>query len=346
MKKRFLFLILLSIGSIGLVQAQQRVALHSNGTTTVFGGGNPFTDAYNAAANGDTLYLPGGVIPYPATIDKGLVIIGAGHYPDSTTATGKTVLSGSLTIRGEADKLWLEGIELTGGITFYRNHKVDSVTIRRCKFESLLYEIYSGGGTPCLENSIRENIINGNVNFANATSSVLSNNIIGGQVSNASNIGISNNIFLSNTHSTASYNMLFYTVNSCFISNNIIFRNYSGEAYVYSSCNLNTFSNNIFTLVPTEGTNTFTDNYNSIDITTVFVNQSGNVFDYTHDYHLVDPASYLGTDGSQVGIYGGMYPIKDGAVPQNPHFQFKNISTQTDNNGELNIQIQVEAQDY
>lgn len=337
------FLIFVFVLSAFSLSAQQKVALHSNGTTTIFAGANPFTDAYNAAANGDTLYLPGGTIPYPSIIDKGLMIIGAGHYPDSTLATGKTVLSGDLSIRQNADKLWLEGIEVTGNITFYTNQKVDSVTIRRCKFSSLEYT--GNRTTPCIENNICENIISGSVNFGNATSSMLSNNIIGGQISFASNIGISNNILLNNPSTTAFYSATFRSVNVCFISNNVVFRNHGGGSNVNFDCNLNTFSNNIFTLVPDIGTNTFTDNYNSIDISTVFVSQSGNVFDYTHDYHLVNPTTYLGIDGTQVGIYGGMYPFKEASVPQNPHIQFKNISTHTDNNGDLNIQIQVESQD-
>ncbi|MDD4218432.1 MAG: right-handed parallel beta-helix repeat-containing protein [Bacteroidales bacterium] len=343
MKNLKQLLIIVLLFSTCTLFAQQRVALHSNGATTIFSGANPFTDAYNAAANGDTLYLPGGVIPFPATIDKGLVIIGAGHYPDSTTATGKTVLSGSLTIRGEADKLWLEGIELTGNINFYNNHKVDSVTIRRCKFTSLEYT--GNGTTPCVDNVIRENVINGGVNFGNATSSILSNNIISGQISYANNIGISNNILFHDPSSTY-YSALFLYSNTCLISNNIILRNNGGGSNIYQECNLNSFINNIFRVVPNTGTNTFTTNYNSVDIATVFVNQSGNVFDYTQDYHLVNPATYLGTDGSQVGIYGGMYPIKDGAVPQNPHIQLKNMAPTTDVNGDLQIQIQVEAQDY
>lgn len=337
------FLIFTFVFSAFSLFAQQRVALHSNGTTTVFAGSNPFTDAYNAAANGDTLYLPGGTIPYPSIIDKGLMIIGAGHYPDSTLATGKTVLSGDLSIRQNADKLWLEGIEVTGNIIFYTNQKVDSVTIKRCKFS---YIEYSGNRTtPCVENNICENIISGSVNFGNATSSVLSNNIIGGQISNANNIGISNNILFHDPTNVSYYSALFMYSNTCFISNNIIFRNNGGGSNVYHECNLNTFFNNIFRIVPNTGTNTFTNNYNSIDIATVFVDQSGNIFNYSQNYHLVNPAIYLGTDNTQVGIYGGMYPFKEASVPQNPHIQFKNISTHTDNNGDLNIQIQVESQD-
>jgi hypothetical protein len=324
-------------------QAQQKVALHHNGITTIFGGSDPFTDAYNASANGDTLYLPGGTIPYPATINKSLVIIGAGHYPDSTMATGKTVLTGNLTISQDADNLWLEGFELTGSILFTNNHKVDSVTIKRCKFNAIDY--YGIGTTPCLNNNLLENIITGSVTLTNATSSMLSNNVINGQIANANDIGISNNILLFNSSATGNpAYVTFNNVDNCFVTNNIVFRTSGGGNWVHYGSELSTFSNNIFGVIPNPGTSTFINNYNSVVLSTVFVNQTGNVFDYGHNYHLVNPTTYLGIDNTQVGIYGGLFPIKEGAVPINPHIQSKNISTQTDNNGDLNIQIEVGAQ--
>jgi hypothetical protein len=53
----------------------------------------------------------------------------------------------------------------------------------------------------------------------------------------------------------------------------------------------------------------------------------------------------LGEDLSQVGVYGGLFPLKEGFVPQNPHINYKNISAGTDENGLLNIQINVNAQE-
>lgn len=156
-------------------------------------------------------------------------------------------------------------------------------------------------------------------------------------------MGISNNIMLFNSNAGSGW-VAFYNVASSYISNNIVFR--SNPTYFYTTCNSNTFERNILATMPEVGTNTFTDNYNNIDISTVFVNQTGVVFDYSHDYHLVNPSLYLGTDGTQVGIYGGFYPYKGESVPVNPHIQLKNISTHTDSNGEINIQMQVEAQDY
>jgi hypothetical protein len=85
-------------------------------------------------------------------------------------------------------------------------------------------------------------------------------------------------------------------------------------------------------------------NYTGIDRATIFVNQTGTPFDYSHNYHLQAPTTYLGTDNSEVGIYGGTFPYKEGAVPGNPHIQIKNIAPTTDANGDLHIQIQVGAQ--
>ncbi len=317
--------------------AQKKVALHSNGVTTIFGGANPFTDAYNAASTGDTIYLPGGTLPCPAIINKGLIVFGAGHYPDSTTATLPTLLIGDLTISENADNLYLEGFELSGSITFTANHKVDFVKIKRCKFVALTY---SGNYvTACISNEITECVITGNISLSNAESCLIGNCIIHANIYNGFNVAILNNIFFV----SYPYDYIFDNVDNSFISNNIIFK--ENVNTIHHNCESDVFQNNVFSIVPPEGSNSFTGNYNSVAISPLFVNQSGTTFNYTHNYHLVNPTSYLGTDATQVGIYGGFHPYKGGSVPVNPHFQTKSIAPTTDNNGDLNIQIQVEAQD-
>lgn len=335
MKTFFIPLLIAVFFSSFTANAQQKVALHSNGVTTIFGGTNPFTNAYNAASTGDTIYLPGGNLSLPAAIDKGLVIIGAGHYPDSTMATTKTVLVGNLTISQNADNLHIEGVEISGNISFTTNHKVDFVKIKRCKFSSLTYP--GTRTTPSENNEITECVIVGNIDLSNSISSLISNSIIHGQILKGLDMGFSNNILFFNSAFT------FRETNQSIISNNIFMT--SSAIYVHYLCESNTFIKNVFAFIPSAELNNFIDNYNSVVLNTVFVNQSGYAFNYAHDYHLNTPASYLGTDGSQVGIYGGMFPYKEGAVPNNPHFQIKNIAPQTDVNGDLNIQIQVEAQD-
>lgn len=335
MKTMYLLSFLLVVGFTSI--AQQKVALNRNGTTQIYGGANPFNDAYLAASSGDTIYLPGGNLPFPATIDKSLVIIGAGHYPATTVATNRTVLNGSLTIGENADNIHLEGIDISGGITFAYNHKVDGVVIRRCRTYSIGYS--GNGSTPCLNNTIRECVISSTIDFSNAKSLLFSNNIVGSAVSSGSELGISNNIFL---YSGNQY-YIFSNIDNSSISNNIVFQAYDGS-YIQTSCELSTFSNNIFAVSPSIGSNTFVNNYNSVAMTGLFVNQTGNAFDYTHDYHLVNPTTYLGLDGKQVGIYGGLFPFKESALPVNPNIVSKTIAPQTNAGGELNIQVQVKAQ--
>lgn len=53
-------------------------------------------------------------------------------------------------------------------------------------------------------------------------------------------------------------------------------------------------------------------------------------------------AKYLGSDGTQVGVYGGEIGFTD--VPSNPQILSKNIATKSED-GKLSIKISVEAQD-
>lgn len=339
MKKNILTLVFMLFFSF--IFAQQKVALESGGTTTIFGGSNPFLDAYNAAVDGDIIYLPGASMTGFA-IDKGVTIIGAGHYPNATLATNPTVINGNITINENADGLHLEGIQFTGSITFGNNAQVDDVTIKRCRVVSINYAGNATPVTPCLNNLIAETIITGDLTMTNLTSSMISNNIIQGKLINGSNNGITNNILMYSGYSSYTNHYVFNNQDNCFISNNIVFRPYVSE--VHTGCEMSTFSNNIFAVAPLAGSNTFIDNYFSVPITGLFVNQTGATFDYTHDYQLASSGIYLGTDGNDVGIYGGVFSYKTESIPHNPHIVSKSVATQTNAAGELPVQITVEAQ--
>ncbi len=113
--KKIIFIFIMLLYTMA-VHSQKTVALHHNGTVMMFAGSTPFIDAYNAASDLDTIYLPGGIL---STVDlnKKLAIYGAGHYPDSTSATGKTILADAFRIGSNADSLLLEGMQLNGTVT-------------------------------------------------------------------------------------------------------------------------------------------------------------------------------------------------------------------------------------
>jgi hypothetical protein len=340
MKTLNLGLTCLFISLLFVVNAQQKTALHSNGVTTIFSGPAQFTNAYNAAADGDTIYLPGGTFNSFPTINKRLAIYGAGFHPDSVAVTGATVINGNLILQNDADSCFIQGIDVNGNISTTSNHKVDGFTLSRCRFNSLTFD--GNFSSPCNNVIVKECIIGGNVALNNLSYSDITNNLIQGIVSNGEYNAVQNNIFF---HESP-YNY-YYTISNCdnsLFANNVFLRT-TQVTSIWGSTEFSTFSNNVFTGTPNVGSNNFNANYYNVDMSTFFVNQSGFTPSFYDDYNLIDPATYLGIDGSEVGIFGGLYPFKAGTLPENPHFQTKTIAPQTDVNGDLNIQIQVGAQD-
>jgi len=327
-------LLLLAIG----MSAQKRVILESGSTTTVFGGTSPFVDAYNAAVDGDVIYLPGGSFVPPAPIAKSLKIYGVGHHPDYTDATDKTYITSALTLVDGADGLQLEGLEVNGVIFFTDNNAIDNVTISRCKFYQL--NINGNRTTPSNNTTIRESISISTIGLSNSVGATFTNCIFQSSLSNGSNAYISNNLFLLDGATTTE---VFQNMDNSTVRNSIFLKGNSG---IQENCDATTFENNVFTIAPTAGNSSFVNSYIVSDLSSFFVNRSGNVFDYTHDYTLSgdNATNYTGTDATQVGIYGGLFPFKTNLIPSNPHISAQSIATSTDESGNLSISITVEAQ--
>jgi len=338
MKKTFLISILIVIS---MTMYSQKAALHTASGVQIFNGSNAFINAHNAASSGDTIYLSGHTFTPPASFDKQLMIFGAGHYVDSTLATGKTFINGNVTLNENADLFYLEGVEITGNFTISTNHSVNNVIIKRCKINGT-FNALGDLSNPTSNLSLIGNVLMNRLNLENIQNSLLSNNIISNTFQGSNGNMISNNIIMGFIWgSTMDY--LFFGSNNTLTNNIILWEGYN--ANVNGSGNI--FNNNLY-VEPTPdygATATSIGNYTGILQTTIFVNQTGNTFDYAHDYHLQAPTTYLGTDGTEVGIYGGTFPYKEGAVPHNPHIQLKNIAPTTNANGDLQIQIQVGAQE-
>ncbi|MCU4163026.1 hypothetical protein [Carboxylicivirga caseinilyticus] len=335
--KQILLTLLVVIATTHL-SAQQLVMLQSNGTSTAFDGETPFIDAYDSAIDGDTIYLPGTRVTPPPAIDKQLTIYGTGHYPSTTNATNSSIIYGTVYISENADNIKLEGIEITGSLIFMNNQKIDNAIISRCK----LYQVSYQGDltTPCENNTIKQCVITSSVSLNNANNCILTNNIIASSIGNGNQIAILNNVIL-HTSTSSTYGTITNVDNST-IANNIFRR---ANNVIQSSCESSTFANNVFKSTALAGVNTFLNNYENVDFASLFVSQNDEgVFNYEQDYHLNNTETYLGNDGTQVGIYGGLFPYKDYAIPTNPHISSQSVAPSTDENGMLNISITVNAQ--
>lgn len=325
--------------SLSIVYGQHSFVVQ-NGTTAVY---ENITDAYDAANNGDTLYLPGGVFTPPGTIEKGLTWIGAGCHPDSTAATYFTQLNGNITFNGDCDDMSLTGIYFSGSMRLGSadgNHN-ENVSINKCYINSTLTLKWTMDTVDIgfkLVNSIIYNKIFAN----NASNCLIISNTIRYNLNRFHQSEISNNIFLG---SGSALDPLLDNLN-CLIKNNIFTHAY----WNYNTSSGCTYKNNIFTynqLFPF-GDNTGENNIVDTGNDGLFILSSGATV-WENDYHLdtIGVAGMqgigAGTDGKNIGIYGGNYPWGDGMIPVNPHITAVSVELESDN-GILPVEIKVGAQ--
>jgi hypothetical protein len=288
--------------------AQKAVVLQHNGIATVFSTTNPLGDAYAAAVSGDTIYLPGGVFP-GLGISKRLAIFGTGHYPDSTMATGVSNVA-SIEFQAGSDKSIIQGLNV-GGISFQHNIRIDSVVVARCNAGTFYINGENNLATHCRGILIYQNVI-GDMVLIHSSGVRVFNNIISGLHEMRTNTWIRNNKI------NGLYNC-YYTL----LENNTIASYASGIDF---------------------SSNNSTGNYTGVGSANILMNWTSSSYLYTDNYHLKTPLTHIGSDGTQVGIYGGLRPWKEGSLPLNPHIQSKTIADKTNTSGQIQVQVKVVAQ--
>jgi hypothetical protein len=307
---------------------------------------------------GDHIYLPGGTFNVnDININKSVMIFGTGHYLDSSLATGITSIDGNILLVSGASGGLIIGCLINGNISVGNgtagSDSVSNFTISRCNFNDLRLSFTGMAPTLARGFSINENIIQGSIMGANALNINFSKNIIEGGVSYFNtNCMFRNNDFIGLGNCPGMINFL-TNVSSCVFENNIILYSppaCSSAAFFGGVSNNNVFTNNLMLMNITfpQGSNAGFSNYTGQALSTIFISASGDEFSYTDDYHLqvTSPGYHGATDNYDVGIYGTLQPYKTAGVPFNPHIQQKSISTSTNSQGQLNIQIRAGAQDY
>lgn len=342
MKKLILSFLLLFI--LATNHAQKTIAILSGSTWTFY---DDFSPALRAAPAGATIYLPGGTFDLGGsdTINKPLTIIGVGFRTDSTLATGKTILTGSLLFATGGNNVNLIGFELTSSI--FSLNDVENLNLQRCKIN----------GNIDLDNNLNR------INNVRISECVLTYTSIYGSVDNdVNNIivensilgalsGVYGGIFKNNIFSYNGY--ILSNCKSCEFYNNVFLSSYKSISNNGAATSYNcTFVNNLFVTGYSQSSGLwsplFISNITGAGASVgIFENVQGYDYSQAYDYHLksTSPGKNAGTDGTDIGIYGGAYPYKDGAVPPNPHISTKAISPTSAANGTLPVNIKVTAQD-
>lgn len=250
--------------------------------------------AINAAASGDTLYVLGTGTAYgSAQLSAPLTIIGSGYAPPPPAQA--TVIPTIYLYAGAAGSKVM-GVDCTNQMYVYSNN----ITLERCRFNYISPQV--AGLTNFV---IRHNYIYYcSLNYA--SSALVANNIFHSsgylQYSNSSSVVITNNLFMTY------YWYALTSVSGALVTNNIFWQSVPGDGTV-TGC---TFNNNITFQTANDalpfGTNAGTGNLVGVD--PQFTNAPNNTPNLTYDYNLL-PASAgnnTGTDGTDIGIYGGPAP--------------------------------------
>ncbi len=299
------------------VKAQNLISVQNTGTPTFF---LKITEAIESAQDGDTIYLPGGSFE-DCTINKRIHLVGVGHNPETTKATLVTFVPSIQFVAGSSGST-LTGIR-TSGISFGNGtDEIKNLIISRCNIGN------SSFNNKCSNISFIQNIISSIYGNGTARDISFSNNKISA-LGSFEYCSFRNNIILNIPGSVYlsvfenNYLRVSSYVSNCILNNNISY-------YSFDILNTNVGANNLF----------------NQDAGSIFV-KDDSTFDYGNDYHLKAscPGKNAGKDGTDIGIYGGAFPWKEGSIPFNPHFETIQISPKTDANGNLNVNIKVTAQE-
>ena len=301
----------------------------------------------DAASNGDTIYVSGSLTSYGSiTIVKRLTLYGTGYKPDKQLPLSSII--GNITFSEDL----LQGTSSSGSkiIGFEMSNvspaEFDDIEVRR-NFILGCPSFGSGASGWIIENNIFESGCGGGVLGAaialtinNASNLIINNNIFDGGIthSNQPSVVITNNLFLPDQN-------VFGVISNATISNNIFYR------ATPQGCSQSFFNNNL-TYLTSNDTLPYGDNVganNLVGVNPQFVTfpPAGDLFSFDYDFHLqaASPAIGAGTDGTDIGVYGGASPIQIGGEPRLPKVIRMIIDNVLPLDGTMHIEATAKKQD-
>lgn len=342
--KKFTILFLLLFASI-FTYAQNQVATlqHNDTITNVFYGANAYSSAYNASVNGDVITLSSGTFN-AVNIEKSITIRGAGCLYDSVTQVMPTIISGDFSLRH--DCISFEGIWFTGFVYTYQHAygwttvtTSNNVNFLKCNINKIGY-----GGNDYYGNAANWQFVDCIIyEFKSWNQNSWNNN------HSFTNMSIINSVvrFITYSHNdiynpTSIYNSIILFNSTLDINNIMAYNSIIATSSGHDLSN-NTFFNCIE--IKTGETSLFegqiAQNVMEVnDYSDVFETFDGNI-SYDNIYQLNNSiaSSFLGNDGTEVGIYGGMIPYK----PRPSYMILKscNVASQTNENKKLSVEMEL-----
>jgi len=346
MKKYFISLVAALMCATATFAQSKLVAVLSHGDEfKMFYGTSALVDAVGVAESGDAITLSGGTFTC-ARFTKGITIRGAGINAKEPTIIGYTDYNNhNNTIdisQSESSPFVMEGVVVKLGDNLEISGEASNFYFIKCKFESKIsFSSSSSARATFVDCEISNFSLDGanGVKFSNCLISGFSNS-----KDASSKAEFFNCLVTGNQYGIKLYNSSFV---NCILATGT---NYDGYSLPSETTAMNCL---------TIGINFPFNNINSaIDCLSIENSDIPNTFKTfsswkdrwgtewytpTEPYELTDEAKtkYLGTDGKEMGLYGGQYPYD--FTPMYPHFTKLNVAKQTTADNKLSVDIEVTA---
>lgn len=360
--KKFFFSLVAAMMATSAVFAQGSLlaTLSHDGNISAYYGANALKTAVDAAKAGDVITLSSGQFN-AVNITKPITLRGAGMSvsTDSVAAHEATIVQNAFEINiadSLSGRLLMEGLYFRNGIT-YKGY-IKNAQFMKCRFENFI-----AGTSAKMTNStfIHCRINNGFTLNSNSSNAYFINSLIcspynynsNGNGISSSNIEFDNCFIKFDIKSTYGYP---YLVQNSYYKNCIIQRStYSGsisQDALPSSCTAyncvgigNTTYSLFYYMASSNTTNTMLSSLSSV-FKTYSATANGSYIKDIDDFTLTDEAAakYLGTDGTQVGVYGGNLIYDEN--PTIPQITKCNVAAKSTADGKLSVDIEVKAAEY
>lgn len=358
MKKLVLLLVAVYIysGSVFAQSEIQSATLQQGNKTSIFYGVNAFVDALNAVADSaDVITLSSGKFK-SINLQKAVTIYGAGYEVDVEKGIYPTIIDdfrilhgseidgdgNTQTKKGDLDGIYIEGCainDLKIGNVDLGPVELSNLIIKRCKFGDRLDFDENGragsyrGGSSSTKNTQIINCVISNYFYVDRNSDNFSvyNSIINKVFGQDS----PNNLLIKNSLLFQMFGVVGTFKDNIILNTNDISGNSSTSYFENNICRHSTIFNN----TPQNYNNWIGKNDLSI-----FGMEVGNEYKSNLTYAIKPDASesFIGTDDTPVGLYGGIAPFTK--VPSNPQIISKEIDAKSTPDGKLKVSIKVEAQ--
>lgn len=359
MKKILSFLIALMTASLMMAQSSLVVTV-SNGTIVkTFQGNTALTEALKVAGNGDVVTMSNGRF-FGGEITKNITLRGVGMSDSNAEGNvhGTSVISGTLRINipeTETGRLRMEGVYLSDSLHYCT--KISNAMFEKCRFNTFRQK---GDGVLNLCNFLHCRIA-GNITLAADCKVSMSNCVVWGPCNaEKSNSGFEfRNCIVSFPFTWTVGDNKYYRAGAVQNSTyrNCIINTQEGSSYnthqISNSCTVTYCVGNYYAFINLTdickstcwivGTGGST----STNLGAIF-KTSTNGIDYSNNekFILTDAAKtkYIGSDGTEVGLYGGSLPYDEN--PVRPQLLKVTVAKSTDENGHLPVYIQAKDAEY